>query len=387
MINFLKQSLQSELDSFFQTLKNSLTPIRSVTKGAFTRARSKFNYEAFIELNQSLIDYTDKHAPLRTWHGFRLLAVDGTTIQVPTNPKTSKFFDDKSDLIQPCRPMARASQLYDLLNQLTLDATIRPYREGERELALEHGPSLLQNDLVLLDRGYPAFWFYAWLLSENVHFCARVSLGSWHQVTAFYASGKSEQLITIYPTTHSRKKCREYNLPTKAIQIRLVRVSLPDAEDHILMTSLLDAQAVPFSYFQDLYHQRWSIEENYKQMKSRIEIENFSGKSVESVYQDFHAKIFAMNLAAAFDHAIKDTVEQDSKEKKHSYQVNRAFVLSTLKNNLVRVFLQTRPHRLLKHLLTLFRQTTEPIRPGRSFARKKVMRDRPTFYLCYKPTT
>ena len=386
MINFLKQSLQSELDSFFQIVKNSQTPIRTITKSAFTRARSKLSYEAFIELNQSLVNYMDTYAPLKTWHGFRLLAVDGTTIQVPKNPKTTDYFDPKTDSTQPRCPMARASQLYDVLNHLTLDATIQPYGEGERDLALEHGPSLLKNDLVLLDRGYPAFWFYAWLLSENVHFCARVSLGSWRQVKEFYASGQSEQLITIHPTTDSRKKCREYNLSTESIQIRLIRVSLPDSEDHILMTSLLDIESFPVSFFQDLYHQRWGIEENYKQMKSRIEIENFSGKSVASVYQDFHAKIFAMNLSAAFVHSINDVVEQDSKEKKHPYQVNRTFVLSALKNNLVRVFLQSRPHQLLKRLLALFRNTTEPIRSGRSFIRKKVMRDHPTFFPCYKPT-
>ncbi len=45
-------------------------------------------------------------------------------------------------------------------------------------------------------------------------------------------------------------------------------------------------------------------------MKSRVEIENFSGKSVESVYQDFHARVFTANLTAAMVHPAQDVVEQ-----------------------------------------------------------------------------
>jgi hypothetical protein len=32
------------------------------------------------------------------------------------------------------------------------------------------------------------------------------------------------------------------------------------------------------------------VEEDYKAIKCRMELENFTGKSVLSVYQDFHAK-------------------------------------------------------------------------------------------------
>ena len=45
-------------------------------------------------------------------------------------------------------------------------------------------------------------------------------------------------------------------------------------------------------------HQRWGIEEDYKVMKSRLTIENFSGFSVEAVLQDIHAKTLTKNLAA-----------------------------------------------------------------------------------------
>ena len=161
LINFLKRSLQSELDSFFQTLQNTLTPIREVTKGAFSRARLKLKHSAFTELNHHLILFFERHFSLRTWHGFRLLAIDGSTLRLPNTPDIAKHFGTHPDSTERSRPMARASQLYDCLNRITLHASINPYRGDERDLAVEHGSFLQENDLVLLDRGYPAFWFFA----------------------------------------------------------------------------------------------------------------------------------------------------------------------------------------------------------------------------------
>ncbi len=64
------------------------------------------------------------------------------------------------------------------------------------------------------------------------------------------------------------------------------------------MTSLMDRDQFPYEVFKDLYHQRWFVEEDYKLMKSRLEVENFSGLSVEAIKQDVHAKVLTKNIAA-----------------------------------------------------------------------------------------
>jgi IS4 transposase len=53
---------------------------------------------------------------------------------------------------------------------------------------------------------------------------------------------------------------------------------------------LLDTQRYPVQALKALYHTRWQIEEGYKRQKCWLEIENFSGKSVRSVQQDYHAR-------------------------------------------------------------------------------------------------
>jgi hypothetical protein len=46
-----------------------------------------------------------------------------------------------------------------------------------------------------------------------------------------------------------------------------------------LITSLTDKKVLPYECFSELYHLRWPVEEDYKKMKSWIEIENFQERT------------------------------------------------------------------------------------------------------------
>src|SRR6056297_2304559 len=56
IINFVKGSYQAELDRFFQAITSSSIAKRAVSKAAFAKARMKLKYQAFIELNQCLMN-------------------------------------------------------------------------------------------------------------------------------------------------------------------------------------------------------------------------------------------------------------------------------------------------------------------------------------------
>lgn len=146
----------------------------------------------------------------------------------------------------------------------------------------------------------------------------------------------------------------------------------------------MDKDLYPYEIFKELYHLRWTTEENYKTAKSRIEIANFSGKSVESVYQDFHAKVLAMNLTAALTHPAQDIIATQCKQKKYVYRSNTTQALSKMKDALLLLFIRANIIELLNKLLDLFIATIEPIRPGRTYPRKHSVQKR-GFYPCYKP--
>ena len=81
-MNFRKQSNQVELDTFFQQHLGLNPDVQHVTKSAFFQARNKLSHTAFIDLNRQFTDqvYRQKQH-LKTWQGFRLCAIDGTSIR------------------------------------------------------------------------------------------------------------------------------------------------------------------------------------------------------------------------------------------------------------------------------------------------------------------
>jgi len=383
LMNMIKGSVQDELDHFFKAVHASEVSERTVTKCAFTRARKKLHHQAFIELGRELVSFFYDHFPSRKWKGYRILAIDGSTIKVPRTKECADHFGVWNPAKGEACPIARISTLYDTINGIVVDAVIRPKEQGERTLAAEHIQHIGANDLVLLDRGYPAFWLFALILSRQAHFCARVK-SSWKEIRKFSNSGKREKVISLPRSSAAITQCRLLNIPVAPIKVRAIRVELPGGETEILLTSLMDKDLYPYEIFKELYHLRWTTEENYKTAKSRIEIANFSGKSVESVYQDFHAKVLAMNLAAALTHPAQDIISTQCEQKKYVYRINTTQALSKMKDALLLLFIRANIIELLNKLLDLFIATIEPIRPGRTYPRKHSVQKR-GFYPCYKP--
>jgi len=60
LLNMLTKSLQIELERFFKVLKGETSPVE-VTTQAFGQARKKLSEQAFIRLDERLVDefYTD----------------------------------------------------------------------------------------------------------------------------------------------------------------------------------------------------------------------------------------------------------------------------------------------------------------------------------------
>jgi hypothetical protein len=379
LLNLVKRALQDELDEFFNLDRGAAVAARAVTKSAFSQARQKLKAEAFVELNQVQLDYFYSHFPQQTWCGFRLLAVDGSTAQLPRTPDIAAYFGLGDSVL-----LARVSQMFDVINQITVDALLGPPAQGEREYAAQHFAHLGPGDLVLLDRGYPAFWLFALIRAQNAHFCARMPVGLWSVVDHFVATGLGEQITTLTPCAAARQECQARHLSSQPFTVRLLRIELDSGEVEVLITSLLDQERYPYAVFKELYHNRWPVEEDYKVLKLRVEVENWSGKSALSIYQDFHAKVFTTNLTAMLVQPAQTVVAQQSQAKQYTYQVNFAHLLSKMKDTVVLLLRRTAIADLLASLWHIMLHTIEPIRPGRRYPRKKTGK-RKRFSMAYKP--
>lgn len=387
LCNFLKKPLQTELDEFFDIL-NEEEPVaqRLVTKGALTKARKKLSHEAFIDLNNKAVLYFKDHCKPEKWNGFTLIAIDGSTLRVPRTEAVAEHFGQwHPENGDPC-PIARVSQMFDVLNRVTLDAIIDPKEIGERELAAQHFVNLMPDDLFLFDRGYPCFWIFKLIVTLGAQFAARISVGNWNVVKDFLKSGKKDQIITLPAPSSSVKQCKEMGLDTEPMKLRLIKLKSKGKAPVVLITTLINKELYPYEIFDELYHMRWPVEDDYRYMKSRLEVENWSGKSVLSVYQDFHAKVFIKNLTTMLAHPIKPEIKKNCQGRKYEYQLNFTHALSVLKDSVVRLFNKVDEVviYIINKIHEQFIKTTEPIRRGRKYPRKKKIRHE-RFSPCYKP--
>ena len=376
MLKF-KSSIQRELDRFYKEISQNDFNIRRVTKGAFTQARAKLNPWAFRRLNQVAVNTFYDEAEYYVWHQMRLLAVDGTRLVLPNHPSVAEEFGvhqfgPKAD---SSRSLAIASLLYDPLNLLTIDSRIAPYSSSEGDLLMQHLTKINTGDMLLLDRGYPSFWLLFLLRARGIEFCVRLKEDWWLKVKDFNQSNEKERIVTFSLPKKDRAKLKDYpHMQDTEITCRLVKVELANGEKEILCTSLTDCEKYPYSDFEQLYHYRWNEEEAYKLLKSRIEMENFSGKTAKAVKQDFHAKVFLMTLCAAYAHPIEEKVIAEfkaDKDRKHGQKINRTNALAMTMDILVPTFIRQKYKEGLEAFDSLVWQTREIVRPGRSNPRNK----------------
>ena len=373
LLNLRKHSNQTELDQFFKTLQGKKEASEVITKSAFFQARKQLSHTAFIALNHQIVNdvYQGDWKP-KTWKGFRLCAIDGTSIRLPNEPDIIEHFG-----VQKGRPeqgqctMGMASVFYDVLNKMVIDSGIHHRLTSEKQCAEDHLQFSGKNDLVLFDRGYVAFWLYAYLQQRNISFCVRAKTNQDLLIKDFVKSGKRESIVTFEPNKPSIKTCEEKGLSSKPITLRLVRVDLPN-EVEVLVTNLMDKEVYDDSIFKSLYHLRWGIEENYKRLKQWVEIENFSGKSALSIKQDFYAKIVASNLTTLLEIQAQEIVDKRTRYLRRNYQINYAQALSKMKHRIVLLITsQTdKVTALIKQSIEYLSKTIETVRTGRSYPRR-----------------
>jgi hypothetical protein len=384
--NFLRSSIQEELDRFFQAIYKFDIPLREATASAFCQARNKLQHTAFIEITRKSIEVFYTLFSTRKWHGFRLLAVDGSTAVLPDVPAIEEHFGvwkSRHDS-KPC-PMARLSQMFDVLNNITIDAFIGPKSVGERDAARNHFKHFGHNDLILLDRGYPAFWLFQLIILSGAQFCARLQIDLWTKVkTQLFESTKNEMLLTLEPSQTAVKKCKELSLPITPITLRFIKIQLANGEIEILVTTLTDCAKYSYDVFKELYFKRWPVEEQYKFFKSRIEIENFTGKSVLAVKQDFYARVLTSNLAAMLSFSVKPNVKKVKANDGRKYQINKTRAAAKMKNAGILLFFRDDVLKIINDLFRSFAQNLSIVRPGRKYQR--IARNR-RFAFAYKSLT
>ncbi len=75
-----------------------------------------------------------------------------------------------------------------------------------------------------------------------------------------------------------------------SIHLRMVKIVLDNEKEEILLTNLPN-DTFTTSRFSELYHLRWGIEPAFETLKSRLQLENFTGTKIPLILQDIFSTI------------------------------------------------------------------------------------------------
>jgi hypothetical protein len=358
--------LQLAIDKFFKYME-----CPSVSKQAVSQARALINPEfirGYVD-DIAQIAATDPTTP--KYKGMTLIAIDGTDIALENSPELVREYGcsgpDKN------AATALASVAFGPLDHFIYDCRIDRYDKDERDLAKQHIDRLLElgmgNSLILFDRWYPSADFIGYVLEKGFSFVMRVRR-KWNlEADAVKTQGKIA--VTHDGVTH---------------RIRVLKIRLDTGEVETLLTNLTQKR-LPIREAGALYFKRWCIETGYDALKSKLQMENFSGKTKIAVEQDFYATVFLLNMASAHASIANDEIvrSDDVKRLKYARKANLNRSISKLRDCFWDMLVeQDREKRqaIFENLILEIARYPVPIVPNRSPARKKPRNKR--FYVARK---
>ena len=355
----LRKSMATEINNFIE--EHTYLNFPEISKQAFSKARQNISPEAFKELCRLFVDsFYSSDDNLKKWNGFNVLAIDGTSLQVPDTIECGEYFGLSKNQNKVQTAIASASALYDVLNDTIIDASITKFRTSEREMAKQHinelnNRKLTNNSILIFDRGYPSYDMFDYLHDRKLFFLMRVS-----------SSFKIMQEI-------SPEDCIfEYKSKGELKKVRVIKIKLSDDITEILVTNIFD-EVITQPQFKELYFLRWGIECKYKELKSSIEIEEFSGTKPIAIEQDFYASIYISMVASLIkkDADVAIANDNDNKNLKSEYQANRNFILSEVLKKIIAMLVKPiLGKRILENILEKAKKIRSQIRPNRNCERK-----------------
>ena len=374
------KSVQRHLHAFFDGM--GLRGASPATPGGWTQARAKLSHTALIELNQEVV-LAGFYAPeqknhRRLWRGHRLLGCDGSLLRLPNHAEVFQEFGRQA--VRNHRGAtgieyspARLSVVYDLLNHLALDARLAPVAESEVELALAQLERVERNDVLIWDRGFTGFVLMAQTVGRGAHFIGRCSAGSFLAAQQLFKANRGGQSRTVrlLANQYQWAELEKRHLP-RELTVRFVSVRLPDGQLEVLVTSLLKEALYPTPKFLEVYHWRWRQETYHQMLKGRLDLENWSGLTVEAVRQDVQAAVLVSNLESLLSQPAQEALEAGNAGRQYPAQVNRANSYHALKEKMLELLWSARPSQEVLQEMQIWMQSNPvTVRPDRKVPRRE----------------
>ena len=379
IISMEGKSLKDELLEHFNF------SVDTPTNSSFNQRRAQILPEAFEFLFR---EFTTAVFGEKLFHGYRLLACDGSDLCIAHNPQdTTTYFQVTPD--SKGFNQMHLNALYDLLARTYVDAIIQPARQENEYQAMCEMIDRYTGDsksIFIADRGYESYNIFAHILEKGLFFLIRAKdISSGGIVYSFRSQFPDDQssfdktvtiTLTKKQTNAVKSEPDKYRFIPKAstfdfvdlyhrwfyeMKLRIVRFPIDDASYECVITNLPPEEFSPED-IKELYHMRWGIETSFRELKYSIGLTYFHSKKTDYIKQEIWARLILYNFCEAI--TTRTIMRQSNRKRKHSYQLNYTRAI-----HICRFFLSIRKG-APPDVESLISRELLPVRPGRSDPRK-----------------
>ena len=238
------------------------------TRSALCQARQRLGVAPLRTLFERVVHpLTDDQTPGATCGGLRRVAMDGTKLDVPDTPANAAAFGRPSGgRGDGAFPQVHKVSLVELGSRAELAFLVKPCRRNEAVIAWGLRRHIHPGMLVLADREFYGFALWQAFSSRGAELLWRVR--SSITLTPFEVLPDGSYLARIYPEPRDRRRDR------RGQTVRVIKYTLDDPQRaghhqvHVLMTTLLDAEAHPAIDLILCYHERWEQETMFDEQKT-----------------------------------------------------------------------------------------------------------------------
>lgn len=370
-------NLNMELENFFDN-KNDFE--NTISKQNFSKQRKKLNPELFKALNKEYITSFYNETNYKTFHGYIILAIDGSVMELPNTDDLKYLYGgitDKNNNVIVFR--AQTSGIYDCLNKMMIDSVIAPYKTSELSLAKENikeALELLKDKKILLifDRGYPSIEFIYYLNKLGIKYLFRIKNQAY--ISEKKRMKSNDEILDLKVTSGRIQHMTDENLKDEIKQqnliknIRITRITLNDGTIEELISNIPISE-ISYEEMKSLYYCRWSIELSYDVLKNKLYIENFSGYNKIAIEQDFYAQILLYNMLEDMKQDAESTITKKD-NLKYEYKINMNSLVGLFKLKMIEIAIEDNDEKreqLYMMLISKIQRYLVPIKPNRSFSR------------------
>lgn len=378
MINRKGLSLTLELRNYMKTAH----PGTEISKPGYLKQRMKLNPDAFLDLYHYHNKNFYSEPGYATYNGYLILAADGSGLNIPTTEETLEIFGTSSRKNTKPQACIGLGCLYDVMNRMIIESDCNRCKFDEMAVAESQIDRIYetigteQPFLVVMDRGYPATPAFIRMMDKNIYFLVRLKSSDYKkEQLSMDCNDKwidivlDKSRIKHYEGTCMAERMREL----EHICLRMVKIYLDDDKYEVLLTNL-PTEEFSTEQLADLYHMRWSIETAYETLKSRLQIENFTGTKPRLLLQDVYSTIYVSNLAEDIILETQQELDEKDKKYKHKMAINQTISIGILKNDLIYIILEKdkeKQEALFNSLYDDISKNLVPVRPNRHYKRTK----------------